>query len=71
MNVLENYHERQQRRLKAQQENFEKLTQLNIKLEQVRRKQRIKKLLQEDLIKKGASAADAQSYITSLDKKDL
>ena len=67
----ENFQERKERRLKAQRDNFERLTQLNLKLEQVRRKHRIKKLLEEDLIKKGASAASAQSYITSLDRKDL
>ena len=42
-----------------------------MKLEAVRRKQQIRRVLEEDLIKKGATAEMAQSFLISLDDKDL
>ena len=44
---------------------------MNLKLEQVRRKQRIKRFLAADLIKKGATAHMAESYVMSLGNDDL
>ena len=42
-----------------------------MKLEAVRRKQEIRRVLEEDLIKKGATAQMAQSFVMNLDNKDL
>ena len=44
---------------------------VNKKLEEVRRRQRVKHVLQQELIAKGASAQSAESYIMSLEKADL
>ena len=49
----------------------EKMNQLNDKLEQVKRKRRIKQLVAEDLVRKGASASLAKSYVISLEEDDL
>ena len=42
-----------------------------MKLEAVRKKQEMRRVLEEDLIKKGATAEMAQSYLINLDDKDL
>lgn len=52
-------------------EEQEKLRKVNKKLEEVRRRQRVKHVLQQELIAKGASAQSAESYIMSLEKADL
>ena len=44
-----------EKRHKAQKEQLDRLKQLNVKLEEVRKTQRIKKVVQNDLIKKGAT----------------
>ena len=44
---------------------------MNQKLNEVRKKQRIKRILKEDLISKGASAHMAQSYVMNMDGEDL
>ena len=62
---------RETRRQQKKDEQQERLTQLNMKLEAVRRKQEIRRVLEEDLIKKGATAQMAQSFVMNLDNKDL
>ena len=52
----------------AQLEQFNKLSQ---KLDEVRRKQRVKRLLREDLIRNGAESDLAKSYIRGLEYDDL
>ena len=56
---------------KNEEADKEKLDYLNLKMEEVRKKQRMKKVLQADLMNKGASAKMAQSYVMSLDSENL
>ena len=47
------------------------MSKLNLKLEEIRKKQRMKRILEEDLVNKGATAQMAQSFVMNLDQQDL